>query len=268
LDKVCINRHYSIRHRVYENGKWNAEKRIPNQLSKAGVALAAFKGRLHMVHIGNDSNHLWHSTFDGEQWTPNVKITGQKSKATPALAVWNDQLHMVHQGDSSNTLWHSINKGNGWTVNVRTHLESDNPPTLGRAPKGSSAGRLHMVIKADDAKTLWHTQYDGRHWRRAVKIPGAMTKAAPTLALGYYPDKLHLIHLGKRSDDLWHMLYGPNKRKNNTVEWFDERRLLIEESKTPVAVVYFQGCYHMVSIKDDKLMHTTFSTPQIHPTVR
>jgi hypothetical protein len=98
-------------------------------------------------------------------------------------------------------------------------------------------------------------------------IRGALTKAAPTLVSGY-PDQLHLIHLGKSSNDLWLMMFGPNKRKNNTVEWFDEQRLLSEKSEVPVGVALFQGCYHMVSIKGDKLMHTTFSIPQIHLTVQ
>ena len=98
-------------------------------------------------------------------------------------------------------------------------------------------------------------------------IRGALTKAAPTLVSGY-PDQLHLIHLGKSSDDLWHMLFGPNKANGGRIEWFNERRLLSEKSEVPVGVALFQGCYHMVSNKGDKLMHTTFSTPQVHPTVR
>lgn len=260
-----------LKHWVYSNGKWDDGKEINGQVSNAGVALASFQNRLHMVHLGESSNDLWYSTFNGQIWTPNVKIVGQKSKATPALAVLNNQLHMVHLGDSSDALWHSKNNGNGWTVNVRIPLRSDQPPALGRVPNGPLAGRLHMVVKkaysAHEPESLWHSQYDGRQWRRAVRIPGALTKESPTLVSGY-PDQLHLIHLGKSSDNLWHMLYGPNKTKNNSVEWFDERRLLAEESKTPVAVALFQGCYHMVSIKGDNLMHTTFSTPQIHPTVR
>jgi hypothetical protein len=127
-----------------------------------------------------------------------------------------------------------------------------------------------MVYKTDaniEPQSLWHAQFDGRQWQRSAMIRGALTKAAPTLVSGY-PDQLHLIHLGKSSNDLWHMLFGPNKRKNNTVEWFDEQRLLSENSEVPVGVALFQGCYHMVSIKDDKLMHTIFSTPLVHPTVQ
>ncbi|MGV7229822.1 MAG: hypothetical protein ACQ9IQ_14315 [Nitrospirales bacterium] len=259
-----------LKHWIYANGQWEG-KDIEGQLSKTHVAIAPFQGRLHMVHIGGSSNDLWYSTYDGSRWTPNVKISGQKSKVAPSLAVWNNQLHMVHLGDSSNAIWHSINKGNGWTVNVRIPgRSSDKVPALGRVPNGPFAGRLHMVYKTDaniEPQSLWHAQFDGRQWRRSAMIRGALTKAAPTLVSGY-PDQLHLIHLGKSSNDLWHMLFGPNKRKNNSVEWFDERRLLSEKSEVPVGVALFQGCYHMVSIKDDKLMHTTFSTPQVHPTVR
>lgn len=260
-----------LMHWIYSNGKWDSGSEINNQISNAGVALVPFQNRLHMVHLGKSSNDLWYSTFDGVQWTPNVKIPGQKSKATPALAAWNNQLHMVHLGDSSNNLWYSTNNGNGWTVNVRIPgRSSDNAPALGRVPNGPFAGLLHMVYKTDaniEPQSLWHAQFDGRQWQRSVMIRGALTKAAPTLVSGY-PDQLHLVHLGKSSDDLWHMLFGPNKKKNNIVEWFDQQRLLSEASDTPVAVVLFQGCYHMVSIKGDKLIHTTFSTPQVHPTAQ
>jgi hypothetical protein len=259
-----------LKHWIYANGQWKG-KDIEGQESKTHVALAPFQGRLHMVHLGESSNDLWYSTYDGSRWTPNVKIPGQKSKVAPSLAVWNNQLHMVHLGDRSNDMWHSINKGNGWTVNVRIPgRSSDKAPALGRIPNGPYSSRLHMVYKTDaniEPQSLWHAQFDGRQWGRSAMIRGALTKAAPTLVSGY-PDQLHLIHLGKSSNDLWHMLFGPNKRKNNTVEWFDEQRLISEKSKVPVGVVLFQGCYHMVSIKDDKLMHTTFSTPQVHPTVR
>jgi len=251
--------------------------RIPDQYSKAGVALAVFQNRLHQVHISeardlrSDPNDLWHSTFDGRRWTRNVKIPGQKSKTTPDLAVWNGQLHMVHLGDSSNHIWHSMNKGNGWTVNVRIPgKSSDEAPALGRITSGPYAGRLHMVYKSDaniEPQSLWHAQYDGRQWRRSVMIHGPLTKAAPRL-VPEYPYGMHLIHLGKSSDNLWHMLFGPNPSRNNTIQWFDERRLLSEESQSPIGVALFQGCYHMVSLQDDKLIHTTFRASDIHPTVR
>ena len=266
-----------LEHWIYSNGRWdggNGEKggkEIQGQYSKTHVALATFQNRIHMVHLGKSENDIWHSTFDGRRWTTNVKIPGQKSKTAPALVAWNNQLHMVHQGDSSNKLWHSMNSGNGWTVNVRIPgRTSDHPPALGRVPNGPFKSRLHMVYKADaniEPQSLWHAQFDGLQWLRSAMIRGPLTKAAPTLVTSY-PDGMHLIHLGKSSNDLWHMLFGPNKAKGNKIEWFDERRLLSETSEAPVGVALFQGCYHMVSNKGDKLVHTTFATPQVHPNVR
>jgi len=40
---------------------WTPNVRIPNQSSKASPALANFQGRLHMVHLGDSSNDIWHS---------------------------------------------------------------------------------------------------------------------------------------------------------------------------------------------------------------
>ncbi|MDQ5835012.1 MAG: hypothetical protein M3550_18510, partial [Actinomycetota bacterium] len=55
-------------------------------MSKATPALASFDGALHMVHLGDSSNKIWHSVFDGASWSPNVAIPDQLSKAAPALA--------------------------------------------------------------------------------------------------------------------------------------------------------------------------------------
>jgi predicted AlkP superfamily pyrophosphatase or phosphodiesterase len=38
---------------------------IPYQLSKAAPGLAAFANRLHMTHLGDSSNDIWHSSSDG-----------------------------------------------------------------------------------------------------------------------------------------------------------------------------------------------------------
>ena len=44
---------------------WAQNIPIPYQLSKAAPGLAAFGGRLHMVHLGDSSNDIWYSTSDG-----------------------------------------------------------------------------------------------------------------------------------------------------------------------------------------------------------
>ena len=96
---------------------WTPNVQISGQESKASPALAYYGG-LHMVHLGDSSNDIWHSYFDGQTWRRpdtgepgNSPIPGQQSKASPALAYGGPvgaQLHMVHLGDSSNDIWHSI----------------------------------------------------------------------------------------------------------------------------------------------------------------
>lgn len=91
--------------RVY--GGWIINVLVVDQLSKATPALAVFDGQLHIVHLGNESNRIWHSIYDGDSWSENVPIPDQLSKASPAMAATEDELHLVHLGDSSNRIWHT-----------------------------------------------------------------------------------------------------------------------------------------------------------------
>lgn len=61
---------------------WSPNVAIADQLSKAAPALASFDGALHMMHLGDSSNKIWHSVYDGSSWSENVAIPGQLSAAT------------------------------------------------------------------------------------------------------------------------------------------------------------------------------------------
>lgn len=133
---------------------WSVNNPIPRQLSKASPALGRYVGlsesRLHMVHVGDESNQLWHSIFDDSTGTwyrlglraneGNSPIPGQLSKAAPALsfAAPGDMaaagLHMVHLGDESNRIWHSIFDGETWPGPIPGSRETPRSP-------GSSAGQ-------------------------------------------------------------------------------------------------------------------------------
>jgi hypothetical protein len=146
---------------------------ISNQKSKASPALAVFQDRLHMVHLGDSSNNLWHSSFDGTNWTENTPVLNQTSKASPALAVFQNRLHMVHLGDSSNDIWQSSYDGGSWTL-------------------------------GDSSNNLWHSVSDGR-WRPNVVIEDQLSKAA--VALAEFQNQLHVVHLGNASNAIWHSLH-------------------------------------------------------------
>jgi hypothetical protein len=85
---------------------------IPNQYSRDVPAMAFHNGMLHMVHIGADSDKIWHSTFDFDKgkWSDNEPIANHFSNKPPALASLDGVLHMVHKGASSNKIWHSMYK--------------------------------------------------------------------------------------------------------------------------------------------------------------
>src|SRR6185295_12383786 len=66
--------------------------------------LASHDGVLHMIHLGDTSNTIYHSTWDGSNWDQH-EIRNQKAKAACALASHQGLLHMVHLGDTSNTIY-------------------------------------------------------------------------------------------------------------------------------------------------------------------
>jgi HEAT repeats len=183
---------------------WTQNVVVSGQLSKASPTLAEYDGHLHMVHLGDSSNRIWHSEFDGTSWTANVAIPDQLSKAPPALAAFGGRLHMVHLGDSSNRIWHSEFDGTSWTANVAI------PDQLSKAPPALAAlgGRLHMVHLGDSSNDIWWSQYDGTSWMQSdgtpgnERISGQQSKAAPALAA--FEDTVHMVHVGDSSNRLWH----------------------------------------------------------------
>jgi hypothetical protein len=141
---------------------WTDNVVVSGQLSKAPPALAAFGGALHMVHLGDSSNRIWHSVFDGSSWSANTPIPDQRSKAPPALATYEDRcpslrLHIVHLGDSSNRIWHSEFDGREWT---RNFYLADQLSKAGPA-LSPFAGRLHLVHLGDTSNRIWQTSFDG-----------------------------------------------------------------------------------------------------------
>ena len=176
----------------------SSQKLIPDQKSKAAPALAATPGVLHMVHLGNSSNDLWHSTFDGSPWTTNVKIPDQKSKASPALAFFNGAIHMVHLGNSSNDLWHSVFNGTSWSTNV-TDSRTRRANRLRRSP--SSAASSIWFTSAIYRTTSGTRHSTARRGRPTSRLPA---RRARPLRRWLGRRRLHLVHLDYKLNKLRH----------------------------------------------------------------
>lgn len=231
---------------------WTINQTIPNQRSKKRPAIAEFNGELHMVHLGNSSNDIWHSwSTDGVNWSTNVKIPSQKSKATPALEIFGNELHMVHLGNSSNDIWHSwTTDGRNWTNNVKiSSQKSKATPAL-----AFFNGELHMLHLGNSSNNLWHSwTNNGRDWSNNVKISGQSSKAPPALAV--HNNRLHMVHLGNSSNNIWHSetMDGRNWTDNVVIEG--------QKSKVSPSIASHNNIMHMMHLGDSKndLWHSTYN---------
>lgn len=215
--------------------KWIHNKRIQGQLSRATPAIYEFNERLHMVHVGDTNNDLWHSEFDGNNWTNNTKIPYQQSKAGPSIATYDQKLHMVHLGNSDNAIWHSWYDGTSWTPNVQLKGKSSKAtPVL--AMRGNY---LHMVHLGNSGNELWHSYYNGQEWSVDVKIPDQKSKSTP--ALVNIRGMLHMVHLGNSDNQIWHSWY-------DGLGWSYDRVIPDQFSKASPSLANFDNKIYMVHV--------------------
>jgi hypothetical protein len=205
---------------------WTTTHTIPHHKSTSPPALAEFGGRLHMVHLGDSSNDIWHSTFNGTSWTANVKIPNQKSKASPALAAFGGRLQMVHLGDSSNDIWHSNVNCTSWTPNVKIPNQKSKAPPA----QAELGGRPHLVLPGDSSNDIWHSNFNGTSWTPNVKIPNQQSKAPPALAA--FGGRLHMVHLGNTSNDIWYSTF-------DGTSWTANVKIPDQKSKAAPALATF-----------------------------
>ena len=236
---------------------WSPNVRIRNQKSKAPSALASHGGFLHIVHLGDSSNNLWHSTWDGNSWSPNVKIPKQKSKSHPALATHCGELHMVHAGNSSNNIWHSTWDGSEWSENEKIPGQKSKAPSA----LASYGGLLHLVHIGNSSNDIWHSNWDGRTWSPNVRIPNQQSKSEPTLAV--HDGLLHMVHAGNSSNNIWHSVWDGNG-------WSPNQKIPKQKSKAPSVMASHGGLLHLLHIGDssNRIWHSTWDGNSWSPNER
>ncbi|HEY5788383.1 MAG TPA: M12 family metallopeptidase [Microlunatus sp.] len=249
--------HYSARTFAVD---WPAGSKLPGQSSQAAPALASVGGELHLLHLGESTQNIWHTwSTDGTTWTDNVAIPNQSSKAPPALTGFDGALHMVHLGDSSNDIWHSSSADlRTWTANRRTGQQSKARPTL-----AAFNGELHMVHLGDNSNDIWHSwTADGRSWTPNVRIPDQTSKAAPALVV--FNGDLHLVHLGNSSNNLWHSWSVDGR------SWTPNVRIPDQSSRATPALCTFGGRLHLAHIgkSSTTIWHSTYDGTEWAPNNR
>jgi hypothetical protein len=216
---------------------WTRNQPISKQRSKASPALASFNNSLHMVHLGDSSNDIWHSEFDGESWTGNQRVPNQQSKASPAIAAFGGKLHMVHLGNSSNDIWHSTYDGERWTENRKVpNQRSKSAPAL-----AAFGGKLHMVHLGNSSNDIWHSTYDGERWTENRRIPNQRSRSTPALAASR--GGLQMAHLGDSSNTIWHSLF-------DGADWSPNTPIPLQRSQASPALGALDARVYMVHLGD------------------
>lgn len=217
---------------------WRPGELLLGQRSTDGPSLAAVGGELHLIHLGNGSNDLWHAwSSDGVDWNENRRIEGQLSKVGPAISEHNGALHMVHLGSTSNDIWHSVSADlRHWAPNTRTDQKSRTIPAI-----ASFNDELHMVHLGDSSNDLWHswTADQGRTWSER-RIEGQKSSATPGLAP--YGGALHMVHVGSGSKDLWHSWTTDGRN------WVPDTPIEGQQSGAAPALCEFNGRLHLAHL--------------------
>lgn len=222
---------------VAPKSPWSDNVPIPDQKTKASPALASHGELLHMVHLGDSSDNIWHSVWDGQSWSENVRIPDQQSKAACALAAHNGLLHIVHLGESSNNIWHSTWDGQSWSENVRIPDQQSKAPCA----LASHDGLLHMVHLGNSSNNIWHSVWDGQNWSENVRIPDQKSKTA--CALASHNGLLHMVHSGNSSNDIWYSVWDGQS-------WSVNVRVPGQKSKSASTLASHQQLLHLVHLGD------------------
>jgi len=193
------------------NGTAGADPDIQQASNGSAPSLAAFKTRLYVAFIANDSgqNVLVCSSEDGLVWEPLNGTEGansdihQASGSGPALAVLGDRLYVAFIANDSgqNVLVCSTKDGFAWEP---LNGESGANPDIHQASNGSAPslaafqGRLYVAFIANDSgkNVLVCSSQDGKTWDPLDGAAGANADIhqasgfAPALAVApfsYWP---------------------------------------------------------------------------------
>ena len=144
------------------------------------------------------------------------------------VAVFQNQLHVVsgktsrcnrggfcgatHPGDK---FAHFKFNGKRWAeINIEQKASIgviDNGTSIALAGLGNGL----VGVWKDQDKQLWYSWFY-EQWSPKVEIPGQKSKSTPALAVK--GSRLHMLHQGKNSDDLWYSVFAPGSGWSKNVK--------------------------------------------------
>ena len=181
--------------------------RIPGQLSMDRVSLAAFNGRIYMVHQGDtDSKQVWFTSLNPAtgQWTTNVELPFTTLGGSPALAAFNNQLYIVGSHEvpifrggkmiKTYPLWYATMAANEqWSAMRPIASESASPPSL--AVLGNTLYLAHRNGATGDIAI--QSLFVNGGWSAPARIPAGPSNSyiqGDDVQLAAVNGYLHLVH--------------------------------------------------------------------------
>lgn len=271
--------------------QWSRPIAIPNQTSKTTSALAYIQGQLHLIHLGESSDQLWHSTWDGARWSDNVRIgkesNGRVALTSNGLLVYRDK-HRLPDGDygfvysifqgifppsrplpdrmTSSDSPAAVSTSTGETV-VRQVPFQDylmsystyrgvGSGTL--APDVDSSRLIELSERVPALASNGHGYdiiytYKGSKdlWHGNRPIPNQSTKDTPAAA--YHNGVLHMVHLGSGSDTIWYSRFEGGR-------WIPNVAIPDHFSNKPPAMASAPDGLHMVhkGAGSDRIWHSIY----------
>jgi hypothetical protein len=180
--------------------QWSSPVEIPNQTSKTSPSLAVYNGRLHMLHLDESSDDVWHSIYDGNAWSPNQR-TGAQSGGPVAFAEGGLAIFSSLAGPG---VFKYSRYLSGWTPPSRLGgVVNVFAPALTLTPSGWLLVCLSVLDHA-----LSYAYYAASGQGVQVTSYGdapQYSKAAPALAA--HTDGLHMVYRGENNKRLYHSIY-------------------------------------------------------------
>ena len=229
--------------------QWSRPVAIPNQTSKTTSALALIQGQLHLIHLGESSDNLWHSVWNGTRWSDNVRI-GKESSGRVAMA---KEGLLVYQSkstepDGSRGLVYSLFRG-VWTPSrpVPDRVTTDDAPAATLTPGGWFVVRQ---VPHRDYQLASTTYTGGLGSDTITKVDGALMPqfSAKVPALASDGAQMAMIYMYKGSKDLWYSVGA------------SERQIPNQFTRDVPAAAFHNGVLHMTHIGSgsDTIWYSTF----------
>jgi hypothetical protein len=107
---------------------------------------------------------------------------------------------------------------------------------------------LHMVYLDSSSNDMWHSvSADGVNWSNSEKIPIQSTQTS--VALAEFHGKLHMVHLGNGSNQLYWSIFDGVSWKDSQGNEGDEKLGTQHSQATPALAVY-RNVLHLVHMGD------------------